>query len=199
MASGYQMTKRQLQGASPALPGFSGVVAPGKWRFQPIYDLLSAPAAAPGFKSRRAKISKILDAGGGIAFKVWKLSRPLFVVKWTLAAAIVTAAAWAVYAYRGLEVASLVPADMLHATFGAAGLAILSWIGLALLAVVLDRVLGERYGSNAMKAIQWRETLRSVLVGLCMATGGFVIARVHLHAFDRLFLRIGRLERLPKN
>jgi hypothetical protein len=50
-----------------------------------------------------------------------------------------------------------------------------------------------------MKAIQWRETLRSVLVGLCMATGGFVIARVHLHAFDRLFLRIGRLERLPKN
>ena len=199
MASGYQMAKRQLQGASPALPGFSGVVAPGKWRFQPIYDLLSAPAVAPGFKSRRAKISKILDAGGGIAFKVWKLSRPLFVVKWTLAAAIVTAAAWAVYAYRGLEVASLVPADMLHATFGAAGLAILSWIGLALLAAVLDRVLGERYGSHAMKAIQWRETLRSVLVGLCMATGGFVIARVHLHVFDRLFLRIGRLERLPKN
>jgi hypothetical protein len=44
--------------------------------------------------------------------------------------------------------------------------------------------------------VNYRKTAMEILVGIGMATVGFLLARLHLHVFDRLFLRQGSLERL---
>ena len=67
-----------------------------------------------------------------------------------------------------------------------------------MLAAALNRLLGYTYGRDVMKAIRWRDTLRSVVVGVCMAFGGFVVARVHLHVFDKWYLRFGKIRSLPR-
>jgi len=47
--------------------------------------------------------------------------------------------------------------------------------------------------ANKLGFLNWRKTLNHFLIGLGLATFGFIIARVHLHFFDRWFLRQGRL------
>jgi len=46
------------------------------------------------------------------------------------------------------------------------------------------------------KVLKYRKTVREVAFGIGMATVGFLLARLHLHVFDRLFLRQGRLGRI---
>jgi len=46
------------------------------------------------------------------------------------------------------------------------------------------------------KWIQYRKTFQSILIGFSMGTLGCILARLHLHVFDRLFLWHGRLKRL---
>ena len=64
---------------------------------------------------------------------------------------------------------------------------------IAFLAFVVNRVAGRKYGSAIMRVVQWRDTVRSVVVGVSMATVGFLIARAHLHVFDPWFLRYGKV------
>ncbi len=200
MLSGYRMTNAQLVAAKPSVPGFAAIVAePAEpWRFRQLDDALQPRGVGPDSDARRRRVARILDAGAARAFKVWVLSRLLVVVKWLLAAALVGAAAWSLYVFREKEIlSSLVPGSVSKTTFGALGFTVVGSVLTALLAFVLNRVLGERFGSGVMKAIQWRSTLRSVLIGAAMAAGGFLVARVHLHIFDRWFLRIGRIDKLP--
>jgi len=42
----------------------------------------------------------------------------------------------------------------------------------------------------------YRKTLQDVVIGVGMVTVGWLVARLHLHAFDHWFLRQGRLARL---
>ena len=43
------------------------------------------------------------------------------------------------------------------------------------------------------KVLNYRKTIREIALGIVMATVGFLLARLHLHFFDPLFLRQGRL------
>ena len=61
------------------------------------------------------------------------------------------------------------------------GIALLSISGFGLLAKLLD----------------YRKTLQQMLIGIGMWTFGFLLARLHLHIFDRLFLWQGRIARAP--
>ena len=89
------------------------------------------------------------------------------------------------------------------------GLALLGWIGFlayahwratafsltigALLTAVVCAAVGLAGWGGLAKSIQYRKTLQSVIVGLAMGTVGWLLARLHLHVFDRWFLRQGRL------
>jgi hypothetical protein len=46
------------------------------------------------------------------------------------------------------------------------------------------------------KLVNYRKTANEILIGIGMATFGFLIARLHLHVFDKWFLRQGRLQAL---
>jgi mRNA-degrading endonuclease RelE of RelBE toxin-antitoxin system len=45
-----------------------------------------------------------------------------------------------------------------------------------------------------MKILRYRKTVRELLTGAAMATIGFLFARLHLHVFDKLFIRDGRID-----
>jgi hypothetical protein len=50
--------------------------------------------------------------------------------------------------------------------------------------------------SAISKLINYRKTVQDVVIGIGMLTFGFLVARLHLHVFDRIFLAQGRLARL---
>ena len=67
----------------------------------------------------------------------------------------------------------------------------LAWtLGIALLSVL---GLG-----TVAKVVNYRKTLQQMLIGIGMATIGFLLARLHLHVFDRIFLWQGRLVRASR-
>ena len=45
------------------------------------------------------------------------------------------------------------------------------------------------------KLVRYRKTATEILIGIGMAIFGFVLARLHLHVFDKLFLWQGQLRR----
>src|SRR5262249_26748117 len=59
---------------------------------------------------------------------------------------------------------------------------------LALLAVI-------QFGLPLLRRWHFRKTLQEILIGVGMATVGFLAARLHLHVFDKLFLWQGRLRK----
>ena len=92
------------------------------------------------------------------------------------------------------------------------GLALLVWIGFfayahwsviafsltvgALLTTAICAVLGATGWGLLSKVIQYRKTFQSILIGIVMGTVGWLLARLHLHVFDRIFLRHGSLAHL---
>jgi len=203
MTSAYHMTNAQFEGGTPCVPGFGAKVTDGDWPFLKIESALQPRAVERKADRQRQYLSKLLDVGASTAFKIWKLSPVLIALKWLVAAAAVVGVAWFLYSRQQDKVlptlaAKVLPASVTDLTFGSVGVFILSAIGMALLAFVLNRVLGHKYGKGVMRAIQWRDTLRSVVVGVCMATGGFVVARLHLHIFDKWYLRYGSIRSLPR-
>ena len=54
------------------------------------------------------------------------------------------------------------------------------------------------FGKRAAKAVRWRETLVKISFGCIMVVFGWLAARVHLHIFDAMFLRLGSLSYLKR-
>lgn len=195
MASGYRMAEAQLKRASPSVQGFEERVVDATWTFLDVEPALLPPAVKPGptFERQRQKMTTLLDVASSSAFKVWRLSSVLTMVRWLLVAAVAGLVVWLFVARWGQ---AILPAGAGGITFGKIGTLFLATAASALLAVVANRVFGQRYGSGITKAVRWRDTLRSIAVGVCMALGGFLIARVHLLVFDKLYLRYGNVKRL---
>ena len=63
--------------------------------------------------------------------------------------------------------------------------------------LLLQQAIGG-YGAAVMRAIRWRDTLFYVVVGSLTGTLGFIIARLHLHIFDKLYLFHGRAAKFLK-
>lgn len=136
------------------------------WRFLEVERAVEA---------RDAGFLRLLDVARSRAFKIWMLSRPL---RWTgvaLGVAALAALGWLVM--EGVREPSY--------TLTPAGLA----------AVVLGAVAAALIGKTAVRLVRYRSTLTQVGVGLGMLTVGWLAARLHLHVFDRWYLRWGRLER----
>lgn len=209
MTSGYRMTNAELEAERPSIHGFKNRVVQGKWRFLEVEEaMVPRPPAkvtglspAPEFEAkeqrayerRRAYLERCLLVGAAIPFKVWQLSRTLQVLAWCLAAAAVGVAVWGLWFYRHLRLGNAIAGD---ATIGTAAASAGAIACTAVLAFVVNRLLGPTTGAGVMKAVRWRETLQSIAAGISMALGGWLIARLHLHIFDRWYLRCGKLQRL---
>jgi len=169
MTSGYLMTATAL--SNPIL-GFEVTPAPrASWKFLEIEPLMREPGTA-------TPLYRQLKVADRLGFKVWLLMRRL-----QLGAGITMLI---LLAFLGTLVRGAWgrPLFRLAPTFGEVVMALAA---AALIAGGLAAV---------SRLVSYRKTVQEILVGLGMATVGFPFARLHLHVFDRLFLRQGRLDRL---
>jgi len=166
MTSGYCMTEQALRG-SPL--GFSLPDAPREdWVFLKIEPFMKEPGDT--LLMRQLKVAEKL------AFKIWLLSHTLKTVAVGAGFALLVLLGYYAYAHWAVTALSLT-------------------VGALLTSVICAVLVASGWGLVA-KIIQYRKTFQSILIGFTMATVGWFLARLHLHVFDRWFLRQGRLKTL---
>jgi predicted acylesterase/phospholipase RssA len=173
MASGYRATERSL-GRVPAFAGLPDHRAP--WRFLALEpEMRSDGAGYPALLQQ-------LQVGEKLAFKVWSLDPTLRVLRWVLLALAVGLALWGAY----LHPSSNLPIKI-------------NWWGLIVTISVMALAAYSKPAGQAagflLKWFRFRATLKRMAAGLGMGTVGFLLARLHLGIFDKLFLKLGRFEK----
>lgn len=168
MLSGYRMSERFI--TADTLGFAPPAPHPHAWRFLDINRQASDEEQAKPLLHQ-------LSASDQQFFRVWRLVKPLQVLAWVLAA----------LAAAGLALAAATwwKTELVKATLGQLIVAIL------LLAL---GILGGKF-IGWVRDVLLGHAVRRVAYGLAMALGGFLLARLHLAVFDRLFLRQGRVGR----
>jgi len=177
MASGYLMTEHALR--EPILGFALPDVTPEKWKFLQLEEAMRAPNL--GLDSQ-TWLQKQLSVADKLAFRVWYLSRPLQIGASVVAAIFTIYFGVRVYnAWDPIRASLGQPLFVINPTLSD----VANYLGLTLLSL-----LG--FGAVA-KLVNYRKTVQQFLIGFGMGTIGFLFARLHLHVFDRLFLRQGRI------
>ena len=172
MLSGYRMTEFQFDRSIKGFPEVLRFQGDPPWRFLEVEPILEKAGEDD-------LILKILRAGNELAFKVWNLWTPLKIARVILALAALTGLVWAFFEWRG--------ASLLTVT--------VEQIGVFVIGAVVTAVFGKR----VMRIVRFRETITKILIGIGMSALGFLFARLHLHVFDKIYLWLGRLERLKRS
>jgi hypothetical protein len=191
MCSGYLTTRRRLfeLDADQRERGHAGtfgdyaIEAGGEWSFLAIREVLAArtdvagmAALAPDRRARVALLGRQLDAGSAQFFKAWRLSPMLRVAAWLSA---ITPFALAVqWVYLHFDDPIVQYLGFLPQRVGSFAL----MIGLAVLGGLLPAA---KYLLMPHKAV------RGAFGRLLFASAGYVLAKLHLWVFDRVFLSIG--------
>jgi predicted acylesterase/phospholipase RssA len=191
MTSAYRMTCQRFD---RCIDGFSPPPRAEDWRFLRIEAAMRPPSASPD-GAGRSYLQRLLRAGASVAFKVWKISRPLAAAKWLLLLSALILVAL-LFEERWHE--SVVPGFAQRFTFKAAAVVGGTFLAFTILGLLLEGLVGQRGGKHLMWLARWPDTLRRLVIGTAMSLLGFALARLHLHVFDRLFLRHGRLDNFPR-
>lgn len=165
MLSGYRMTKEAFPHTITDFPA-APVSDPVKWKF------LGVEKYVDRLGEEDPKLKDLLDVAKQQAFKVWRLSKALRVIG-TITAVLLLA---------GLVSAAI--------KFWSVPLITVGWIASIIAAAVTTLVVG----SFLSKIIYFGKTLTNITIGIAMALGGFLAARIHLHFFDRWYLAWGRIK-----
>ncbi|MDQ5835965.1 MAG: patatin-like phospholipase family protein [Acidobacteriota bacterium] len=194
MASAYRMTANQFRGADPCVEGFDGDAPSEPWRFLEIEEALK-----PRGKNKE-RLDKVLKAAANSAFKPWMLSPALIALKWVLVAAV---AAGVAFLFYSRWTASVIPTWVYewagkNLTFKGVAVFVLTFAAFALLAAFINFLIGKARGKYIMRVVKWRDTVNYIAIGILMSVAGWLVARLHLHAFDPLYLRYGRIDKFPK-
>lgn len=169
MTSGYCMTEYCFPKYIPTFKGPG--LAREKWPFLETEKPLQQLNSNPA-------LVKLLKVASSLAFKIWLLWRPLQISAVVMALALVALLVWFYQYWWGRQLVKL--------TLG----------GLVVMGGMF--VLGKLLGSTIMRFVNYRKTLEEFAIGLIMSVLGFAIARLHVHVFDRWYLRWGKLNRVLK-
>lgn len=185
MASGYR-TIETFFPKDKGIFNYGSDAATERWRFLAVES-----AMRPGVtgEAKRNHLERLLSVAANVPFKVWQLSGALVFLKWLLA----LAALAIVVAF----LASKWNDQLISLTYKTA----VTWIGGAVAIVMLTAlakaIFGKTTGGAVVRVFKWRDTIRRYLALLGMATVGWLAARLHLHVFDKLYLRLGKLDKFP--
>ena len=116
---------------------------------------------------------RVLEVGSRVALKVWFLSRPLRVIGVLIAIAVVVFVAYFAWENRSQPLLTV------------------KGVGIFILILVVTVL----FGKLVMKIVWIEQTLAKIAFGIGMSLFGFLISRLHLHVFDRIYLYLGRIER----
>ncbi len=169
MTSGYRMTEYELPRGVPTLPlSKDGAV---EWEFLKVEEPMKRIS---GVDAAHREILTLLRVAGSMAFKIWKLSKPLTYLSYILFGVFIAAAAWACVRWK----------DVPLITPGRIGIMALGAIATALL------------GKTLVKVIRFKDSVKQIGVGIGMGFFGWVAAGIHLVVFDPMYLSRGKLSRV---
>lgn len=180
MTSGYRMTVREF---AKTIDGFPlSTDPPHAWSFLAIDKEMTT-------ESQSSALVQLLKVAHQSAFKVWQLSLGLRTLSYVTLAGIVLAIGLMGY-YHSAEVLLSGKLDLLGQTLEQS----VSWGGLAtaLATVLLTPILGKEL-LRKIGIIRYRELINRWAIGLGVGVVGWLAATIHLHLFDKLFLKYGRL------
>ncbi|MGB9439187.1 MAG: tetratricopeptide repeat-containing protein [Desulfobacterales bacterium] len=116
---------------------------------------------------------KLLKVAGNTALKIWLLSKPLKIVGMIIALAAVIAFLAVSFKWPALPLITL------------------GMIGTSLLFFIIGLFVGK----TILRIANFRETLTQIAIGVGMSLLGWGAARLHLHVFDKWYLRAGRMDK----
>jgi hypothetical protein len=177
MLSGYNMAAREFADRLPTFPAPANPPARPAWRFLALAN--DAAGVEPG-DLPDGSLAKQLRISAQQFFKVWR--RP----SWQLGGAALFTAALLALLVLGARGAARIVAAQAPAAFDAQGLGLrLSWTVLSLLAAWA-----------VVRVAFYKESVAQVLTSMGLGFLGILLApanRLHLHLFDRIYLRAGRV------
>jgi hypothetical protein len=176
MTSAYRMTDAAFA-TSPELNRLAARHDPVAW------DFLGVERVMRGTDPRSKALKRLLRAGSNVAFKVWRLSRELSTIAGVVALALV------------IGVGIVVAANPQRVVLPSVTLGTLGWV---IVSVVAFAAIAFLYGWATAGAGRLRDVVQRVVLGLAMISLGWLAARIHLHVFDRIFLRLGSSARLER-
>ncbi len=164
MLSGYRMAAVEFD----HLPATNS--SRERWRFLAIAPTVDR---APDSEAQHEHLLRLLGVGACRSFRVWRLVPALWLIPVVLAAAAI--AGWRIAARQvgGLSGSNAALAEQ-----------VASWIGLSAIGLVAVLLI-------ARWRPRGRKSLTVLLTGLVMVTVRWLVARIHLYCFDRLYLRLG--------
>ena len=175
MTSGYRMTEHSFPRCIDSFPVREQTHA---WSFLSIEKPMQQ-------KEGSARLKRLLEVGASIPFKIWKLSAPLRYVSYGLGLLTLVGFFWATWHWRSEALLTL------------------GWVGgtvaLALVALLLKKIFGDRMGATIMQAARYKETLKKIAIGFVMGTVGWVVAWIHLGIFDKMFLKWGEVDHIVES
>ncbi|HKQ52678.1 MAG TPA: patatin-like phospholipase family protein, partial [Pyrinomonadaceae bacterium] len=172
MTSGYRMTERAFRDEK-CVTGFKEPGGSVEWDFLAVEEAMKEPGKA------QTELMTLLKVSDRLAFKIWKLSSVLKIVAWVVGLAALAALAF--LAWRYWPMANK----------------ILAGLGVALVSVVAVVLLFLAVGKLFAPVGRVKNLLTKILIGV-VSVIGFAAARLHLHVFDKMFLRRGSLETLKR-
>jgi predicted acylesterase/phospholipase RssA len=138
---------------------------PPKWEFLAVEQFMKYP-------SKSDRILKLLGVGSQRAFKIWMLNLPLKITGWFLGILSLILLLWACWKWSSVALITL-------GTIGT---------------TVSILIAGAFVGKKVMGVVRYRDTLAEITIGIGMALVGWIFARIHLHVFDKWYLRFGRMK-----
>ncbi|MET0657416.1 MAG: patatin-like phospholipase family protein [Steroidobacteraceae bacterium] len=197
MYSGYRMADTYVGTAN-------GANAPREqWRFLNVADAAAGkkpPAGASASLLRTESLLRHLRAGSQLAFKVWHLHPALKALGAVLlAAAGIGLLGWLIYlvsqqVHIGFEKHVIqITLEKVDIDLGAIARNILLLLVPIILAMLFP--LAKRWINRLKPALNPGSVAGRIAFALSMAAAGWILCRLHLCVFDRLFLRLGRVRR----
>ncbi len=133
---------------------------------------------------------KLLSVASALAFKIWKLSRPLRASAISLAVISAALLGWYCWANWNNPIVTL--------NFGEPGenLWRVTWghVALAVIAMTAINRL-PAFARNVLRLVDYRKTAYEIIVGAGMGILGWFVAQFHLRFFDKLYLWWGSQKR----
>jgi predicted acylesterase/phospholipase RssA len=207
MSSGYRMTQYQLR-YEKCVEGVFDAPTLEPWKFLEIEECMQGPGGSDPY------LRKLLSAGSSLGFKVWQIDPWLKYASRTALVVLALVVGWFAYQRWNEPLLPYAVAASVRQT----GIALIEQLttapekgGLTLYKVVvatcllfsgyitariLTALIGEFLARNVVRAVRWKDTARQVAQASLLSTVGFVVATLHVHVFDRRFLRLGRLAKL---
>jgi hypothetical protein len=168
MLSGYRMTELNLDPGESTLP--LPKPDPDEAGVDPQWDFLAVDEIQKT-ADEKSIFMRILEVGGQTALKVWRLHKPLRILGMVIAVAAIGALCYCGWKYRSFPLLTVRSVGV----------------------IVLTMVVAAVFGKLVMQIVWFRQTLTKIAFGIGMSIFGFLVARLHLHVFNPLYLRLGSI------